>query len=819
MKPFTIQHVPSWRTGSRIRSAFSLSLRTVLVVGFSIVLGLLGFVGSLAIIGEHTTIVAFNKLLATDIKTADLSQQSVTAMMKARRSEKDFLLKYREFGFDEARSRYVTLLQANLADARESLADLRSLTGTPETTREIQSAVQAIDNYQNAFLTVVTLYGQLGFVDTGLEGQFRDYAHQIEALLNPATNATLVIDLLSIRRHEKDYLLRGRDIDSHAIRKSLAQFKMDVATAGISTELKAKLTRLADAYASRFEQYVQVSDQIALEKRRYLAAVQTIEPNLEKLLTSALARNDTRREAIARKAAQTETMTELVGLGTIVLGMLVAWIVSQRITIATRKTMEFAERITAGDLRMRTTDTGFDEFSILGRSLNHMANTLQAALESQQHRQGELESMNAEMEVRVEKRTKELAGSLSLLNATLDSTADGILAVELSGEVISLNSQFAAMWAISPQIHEHRDRNAMLASMASQVCNPDEFFRRIEIAVASPDDEAFDVLHLKDGRVIERYVKPQRIDGRTVGLVFNFRDITERKRAQAEIERIHMQLVAASRQAGQAEIATNVLHNVGNVLNSVNVSASLVTDSIAKSRISGLAKAVALLQEHERELGDYLSNDPRGKLLPAYLAELSGNLQIEREASLKELKLLGQNIDHIKEIVTMQQNYARNANAEEVVNVRDVVEEALRVNADSLLRYKVDVVCEIDDIPAIRLDKHRVLQILVNLMSNARHACNDSKRTDKRIRLRVRSLNDRISMAVSDNGVGIAAENMTKIFNHGFTTRRDGHGFGLHGAALTAKQMGGSLRAQSGGVGQGATFTLELPIKPSESLS
>jgi signal transduction histidine kinase len=224
-----------------------------------------------------------------------------------------------------------------------------------------------------------------------------------------------------------------------------------------------------------------------------------------------------------------------------------------------------------------------------------------------------------------------------------------------------------------------------------------------------------------------------------------------------------------------------------------------------------------LLQEHERDLGNYLSNDRHGKFLPGYLTELSEHLKLEREASLKELKCLGQDIEHIKEIVAMQQAYARNVKAEEVVDVRDLVEEALRVNVDPLRR--VEVVCEVEDVPPVPLDKHRVLQILVNLISNARHACEDSKRTDKRIRLRVGRHDGWFTVAVSDNGAGIAAENLTRIFNYGFTTRKGGHGFGLHGAALTAKQMGGSLRAQSDGIGQGATFTLELPLKHSESLS
>jgi diguanylate cyclase (GGDEF)-like protein/PAS domain S-box-containing protein len=445
MNIFATRLAASFRTVRSIRSVYPLSLRASLIAGFSIVLGLLVFVGSLAIMAERTTISNFNTLLATDIKTADLSQKSVIAMMKARRYEKDFLLMYREFGFDEAKSRYVTLLQANLADARDSLAEMSRLTGDPEETQHIQSAAQAIDNYQNAFLGVVTLYGQLGFIDTGLEGQFRDNAHQIESLLNSVKDGKLIIDLLSIRRREKDYLLRGRDADSQAVRQTLAQFRRDVASAAIAAEQRVKLTSLADAYASQFERYVQTADQIELEKRRYLAAVQDIEPNLEKLLTGALARNDTAREAILSKAQQTETVIEVVGLGAIALGMIVAWLVSQRIAISIRKTMEFAAQIAAGDLRTRTTYPGRDEFSALGRSLNHMANALQDAIQSQRHREAELEDMNAvlqseifsrkqaesdmrkanaELEQRVLARTSELAKSEERLRRLADLSSD-----------------------------------------------------------------------------------------------------------------------------------------------------------------------------------------------------------------------------------------------------------------------------------------------------------------------------------------------------------------------------------------------------------
>lgn len=294
-------------------------------------------------------------------------------------------------------------------------------------------------------------------------------------------------------------------------------------------------------------------------------------------------------------------------------------------------------------------------------------------------------------------------------------------------------------------------------------------------------------------------------------------DLEKRVRERTEqLEQVHKQLLEASRKAGMAEVATGVLHNVGNVLNSVNVSATLVAESIGKSKVSGLARAVALLQEHELDLGSYLGSDPRGKLLPAYLVQLSEHLQTDQETSVKELNFLRQNIDHIKRIVAMQQTFASASGVEECVDVRELLEDCLRLNQSSLSRHGVEVIREIDEVPLIILDKHKVLQILVNLVSNARQACDDSGRIDKRLRLRLTSGDGRVRFSVTDNGIGIPAENLTRIFNHGFTTRKDGHGFGLHSGALTAKELGGSLQAQSDGIGLGATFTLVLPLTPPE---
>ena len=294
-------------------------------------------------------------------------------------------------------------------------------------------------------------------------------------------------------------------------------------------------------------------------------------------------------------------------------------------------------------------------------------------------------------------------------------------------------------------------------------------------------------------------------------------EIAERKRMEVQVEKTHKEMLIVTRQAGMAEVATSVLHNVGNVLNSINVSAGLLADNLRKSRVGGnLAKAAALLREHEGDLASFLTSDSRGKQIPGYLDSLARRLAEEQAGAVREISELGNNVEHVNEIVAMQQTYARVVGCAEKVKATELVEDALHVNADALARDGTEVEREYaGDLPEMTTDKHKVLQILINLIRNAKHACEDWCRPEKRIAVRVSHTEGRVRIVVTDNGVGIATENLTRIFNQGFTTRKDGHGFGLHSGALAAKELGGSLTAHSDGPGRGATFVLELPVAPS----
>jgi PAS domain S-box-containing protein len=294
--------------------------------------------------------------------------------------------------------------------------------------------------------------------------------------------------------------------------------------------------------------------------------------------------------------------------------------------------------------------------------------------------------------------------------------------------------------------------------------------------------------------------------GKVIGLVGIARDITESKQ-------VHKDLMEASRQAGMAEVASSVLHNVGNVLNSVNVSTTLLAEQLRRSRLPSLRRAALLVSDHSGDLAQFLTSDPKGRQLPAYLLELSSYLADEQQGLLNEVHSLVRNIDHIKEVVKMQQGYAKVLGVSETVQVKDLVEDALRMNEGALAQHDIQVSREYEPaVPSINVEKHKVLQVLVNLIRNAMFACDESGRTEKRLTVRAANGGDKVRISVCDNGVGIPEENMARIFSHGFTTRKDGHGFGLHSGALAAKEMGGALSAKSEGPGRGATFTLELPV-------
>lgn len=302
-------------------------------------------------------------------------------------------------------------------------------------------------------------------------------------------------------------------------------------------------------------------------------------------------------------------------------------------------------------------------------------------------------------------------------------------------------------------------------------------------------------------------------DGLPGGLWLIARDLTP-------VADLQHRLVETSKLAGMAEVSSGVLHNIGNAFNSVNTSATLVADRLAQSRLSNLARAVKLFEDHAADLPQFLSCDVRGKQLPAYLRQLSDHLLNEHQMLLREAESLRKSVDHIKTLIGMQQGYAHASILAENLVASELLEEAVLISEASLSRHRITAVRNFQAVPPVYAARHKVLQILVNLIRNAKHALDESNNDERRLELTIRSENPGyVQLIVADNGVGIPAENLQKIFSFGFTTKKTGHGFGLHSSAVAAEEMQGSLRAESGGAGKGARFILELPTQNSSALS
>ena len=295
-----------------------------------------------------------------------------------------------------------------------------------------------------------------------------------------------------------------------------------------------------------------------------------------------------------------------------------------------------------------------------------------------------------------------------------------------------------------------------------------------------------------------------------------FQDITQHKQDAEELDKLNRQLIDTSRSAGMADVATGVLHNVGNVLNSVSVSATVVADRLRRSKVTNLKRATAMMREKNGHLAEFLTNDPKGKLLPEYFSTVADELAGEQSELIARMATVGEHIEHIKEIVAMQQNYAKVSGVYENLSATDLIEDALRINATAFDRHGIELVREIQEhTPTVCVDRHKVLQILINLLRNAKHAMDENGGQARRLVVRVNLASpEMVRISMIDSGVGISPENLTKIFNQGFTTKKEGHGFGLHSGGNAAKEMGGSLTARSNGTGQGAEFILELPTTP-----
>jgi signal transduction histidine kinase len=284
-----------------------------------------------------------------------------------------------------------------------------------------------------------------------------------------------------------------------------------------------------------------------------------------------------------------------------------------------------------------------------------------------------------------------------------------------------------------------------------------------------------------------------------------------------ELNRSNQKLIKTARQAGMAEMAVDVLHNVGNVLNSVGVTTQNMKSRISQSKMASFQPLIELIERQGDRLPDFIANDPKGQKLPAYMSALGSHLCDDHQLLTTGLNDLERHVQHIQDIINLQQDYHRTVGLTEKVDVVEVIDDAIALNKAAVERHGICVEKDLEPISLVVLDRHKLLQILTNLIINAKQALHNATSAPKRIAIKMSCPEPKtFRIEVSDNGMGISRENLTRIFQHGFTTRHDGHGFGLHSSAIAAFEMDGTLQAESPGPGRGATFTIELPIRTVE---
>jgi signal transduction histidine kinase len=301
---------------------------------------------------------------------------------------------------------------------------------------------------------------------------------------------------------------------------------------------------------------------------------------------------------------------------------------------------------------------------------------------------------------------------------------------------------------------------------------------------------------------------------RLLGVLWDVSDNVHQEERRLELQ---VQLRDASRQAGMAEVATGVLHNVGNVLNSLGVSIALVQSGLRDSRIGNVHRVAKLLIEQGDRVGAFLEKDPRGREIPGYLTQLGEHLGAENHKLHAEARAIATHVEHIGKIVAAQQTYARRGGITEVIDdVAELVDSAIALNFAA--NTEVVVRRQYETVPRVTLDRHKLIQILGNLLSNARHALRDQPQGQRVLTVRIQAPDAHapepksLSIEVEDSGIGIAVDALTRLFEFGFTTKTDGHGFGLHASALLARELGGVINGHSDGPGRGARFALRLPL-------
>ena len=586
------------------------------------------------------------------------------------------------------------------------------------------------------------------------------------------------------------------------------------------------LSNTLQRYAAAIPPVVQImrSDQwrsdTHLMRTEVKPLVEALRGNFEHLADSRVAAARHSGAQLTAALQDIRLSTALILFASVLFGTLLALRISGSIIPPIQRLVLAARQITRGDLNAEVFVDSRDEIGLLSRSFNRMVDTLrEAALKEQSYRDS-LTDLNQNLENRVRQRTTELETSQTKISAILDSVGEGIIVLDECGFIATINPAAEAIFGYAPE--QAIGLNGLLLFSGEELTAIAE--------LEHYDDQRDSLFRSSDGQQPHE-CQGQRYDGSAFPMEFVVtplqlgayqhrvcivRDISTRKETEAQLADAQQQLVDAAHKSGMADMATGVLHNIGNILNSVSLAAEEVLRIASNSKVRGLLKANEMLAAHRDDLGRFLSQDSKGRKLPDYYLKLGGILGKEVNEIQAETRSLIEKTTMMKEVISTQQAYAHVGFHAEKLDINALIADALKIHKASLHKWGVKLHQELADIPPCVGQKSKLLQVITNLIKNAREAMSENDIYNKAKELHIETgqfSTDSVYLRVSDNGCGIDAEQLAKIFNHGFTTKADGHGFGLHTSANAMTEMKGTLKVDSDGAQQGATFTLTLPCQ------
>lgn len=529
-------------------------------------------------------------------------------------------------------------------------------------------------------------------------------------------------------------------------------------------------------------------------------------------------------EVLTEANQQIQLSTIIILVVALVLGMLLAVRITGGIVPPIQRLMAAAEGVAHGDLNAEVMVTSNDEIGQLGRSFNAMVNDLRNAALKEQTILDELQDLNQQLESRVQARTRDLEQSEIKIRAILDNIGEGIVVLDENGTIESLNPAAENIFAMKEAEAIGLHSALLIAnSEADDAADSDHYNDETDGAFrSSSNQQPKEYQGLRaDGSTfpLEFVVSAMNVGDKRLRVCI-LRDVSMRKETEATLADAQGQLVDAAHKSGMADMATGVLHNIGNILNSVNLAGEEIHRISSASKISGLLKANDLLLQHQEDRGEFLTQDARGQKLPDYFIKMGKVLSDEINEINKESKELIKKTTMMKEVISTQQAYAKSGFHSEQLNLSHLVEDALKIQEASLKKWGVKLEKNYADIPECTGQKSKLLQVITNLVKNAKEAMNDNDQYNrpKEMRIDIGMNNDKsVYLTIKDNGCGINEQQLTKIFNHGFTTKETGHGFGLHTCANAMTEMKGTLKVESEGLQKGATFTVIIPVGNSGS--